>query len=160
MRRLLVLLAVPALAVALATPASAGGPVTVYHGTFDGPTVHHSCTVPEDWQTGGEDEPLVTGNWSVVFRDGKAPVVTVNMFLEGRHHIAYGGAWTDSTYEDSANWSVSAPVAGGGTVTMTLDGGELTYTVTPYHLASYYGFDCAFVDFPGSLTRVTPSPES
>ena len=67
--------------VASASPSQAA-PAQTYHGTFTGGTFYCDGTAV----TG----PIVTGNWNVNI-DPKTPAqVTLNVYYDGSHHLAFG----------------------------------------------------------------------
>ena len=85
-------------------------PAQTYHGTLTGGTFYCDGTPAAG--------PIVTGNWNVNI-DPKTPAqVTLNVFYDGGHHLAFGYnglmlvAYVDGVYVFSA---------GGGSVTATLD---------------------------------------
>ena len=61
---------------------SPAAPAQTYHGTFTGGTFYCDGTPVAG--------PIVTGNWNVNI-DPKTPAqVTLNVFYDGSHHLAFG----------------------------------------------------------------------
>lgn len=132
-------------ATALMAPAgaSAAQPMN-FSGEFDGPIVYTGCnaTMPTDDMAGG--------TWSMrVFGDTAKGQFTIT--VNGEKHVSYPypGMTVGSFSEDG--FSVSGPT-GAGPLTVTLTGGNLTYTVGDGSAGSYHYGDlvCASVSYPGT----------
>ena len=101
---------VAALSILVTASSSQAAPAQTYHGTLTGGTFFCDGTPAAG--------PIVTGNWNVNI-DPKTPAqVTLNVFYDGSHHLAFGYnalmlvSYVDGVYVFSAF---------GGPVTATLD---------------------------------------
>ena len=89
---------------------SQAAPAQTYHGTFTGGTFY--C--------GGDQVlgPTVTGNWNVIIDPNSPAQVTLNVFYNGSHHLAFGyNALMQVSYADG----VYVFTGLGDAVTATLD---------------------------------------
>jgi len=71
--------------VALLGPArlSASQPAQTYHGTFTGGTFY--CNGEES-----DFRPTVTGTWNLIIDPQTLAQLTLNVFVDGRHDVAFG----------------------------------------------------------------------
>ena len=111
-----------------------------YHGVYDGTTSRVGCTSTPASQD-------VTGTWNVRISGDKV-TATTNVFYDGRHHLAWGGAgFTLLSDPAGPGFTIESDLADGATLTMSLDeAGALTYVVAPYKL---FGYDCASLTLTG-----------
>jgi hypothetical protein len=77
--------ALAAITVALLGPArlSASQPAQTYHGTFTGSTFY--CNGEQS-----DFRPIVTGTWNLIIDSQTPAQLTLNVFVNGRHDVAFG----------------------------------------------------------------------
>ena len=93
------------------TSSSSAAPEQTYHGTFTGSTFY--CNGEES-----EFRPTVTGTWNLIIDPQTLAQLTLNVFVNGRHDVAFGNnALTLISYYDG----VYVFSAFGGFATATLD---------------------------------------
>ena len=85
MKTFLKITALAAITVALLGPArlSASQPAQTYHGTFTGSTFY--CNGEES-----DFRPTVTGTWNLIIDPQTLAQLTLNVFVDGRHDVAFG----------------------------------------------------------------------
>jgi urease alpha subunit len=142
--RRLILLVGAAIALVTAAMAPAGAQVpsaTTYHGVFTGVS-YDSCA-------GGDPAvPVVTGNWNISRLGSSAATVTVNIVINGKHHVSFGAPLAQIT-AGSSTVTVQLPTLA-GPLTIDLTGDTLTYRIAPYN---YDGLSCDAVTYTGVLVR-------
>jgi hypothetical protein len=128
--------AIPLLA-ALAVPA-VSAPTPVYRGQFTGITAEGCTPAAPGWQ--------VSGNWGFVDR-GAMATVSFTIFLDGRHHVSFGGS-----VPQSGALSVAFPT-GAGDLTVTVDpaAGEMEYAFLDGYTALDGSFFCDELIYHGSV---------
>lgn len=123
---------------AFALPSAAGAaPADNYHGTFS-----QVVYTPE---VGAPTSLDADGTWNVNIHQDVA-TATFNIFVAGKHHIAYGGPGLQVTRTNSG-WTFSFGTLA-GQLTVTLDGSTLTYDIPNYSLD---GTSYADVTYLGQL---------
>jgi hypothetical protein len=141
-RRLLVTAAALPLALLAPTSAIADTPsATTFHGVFTG----------REFANCGDNAPLpgvVSGTWNIIKRGGTDATVSINIFVDGKHHVSFGGPVKQTTVEGGATVAVGLDTEA-GPLTITLAGESLAYTIAPYNL---FGLTCKRVTYTG-LTR-------
>lgn len=140
MKRLIFVGALLASLCALVTTASASR-TTTYHGVFSGPVVYTGCTTTPP-------QAIASGTWNVALHGSTDATVTVNIFVDGKHHVAYGGTFPQLTAQDGQTFAVSIPTAAGPLV-VSLTGHTFTYEIAPY---SAFGMSCQSVVYAGTLS--------
>ena len=141
-RRLLVTAA--ALPLALLAPTSVGADTpsaTTFHGVFTG----------RDFVNCGADTPsagVVSGTWNIIKRGETDATVSINIFVNGLHHVSFGGPIQQTDVPGSI--VAVAATTQAGRLTISLTGDALTYTIPDYSL---FGLSCDRVTFMGSLGR-------
>ena len=103
MKTFLKITALAAITVALLGPArlSASQPAQTYHGTFTGSTFY--CNGEES-----DFRPTVTGTWNLIIDPQTPAQLTLNVFVNGRHDVAFGNnalmliSYVDGVYVFSA----------------------------------------------------------
>ena len=111
MKTFLKITALAAITVALLGPArlfasQPAGPAQTYHGTITGGAFYCDAKTPVSG-------PIVTGIWNVNIDPATPAQVTLNVFYNGSHHLAFGynklmlvsyvdGVYTFTGFEDSA----------------------------------------------------------
>ena len=138
-RRMLLVL-VAGLAVLLPATAAGAASTATYHGVFTGVT-WAGCTVPQTAQA--------TGTWSFA-EHGSTGTLAVNIFLDGKHHVAFGGT-LPLVQVPGADWAVRLDTAA-GTLTVSLAGDQLSYDIPDYTDPFGGGFTCEDVTYHG-VTR-------
>jgi hypothetical protein len=85
MKTFLKITALAAITVALLGPArlSASQPAQTYHGTFTGSTFY--CNGEQS-----DFRPIVTGTWNLIIDPQTPAQLTLNVFVNGRHDVAFG----------------------------------------------------------------------
>jgi len=85
MKTFLKITALAVITVALLGPArlSASQPAQTYHGTFTGSTFY--CNGEES-----DFRPTVTGTWNLIIDPQTLAQLTLNVFVDGRHDVAFG----------------------------------------------------------------------
>ena len=85
MKTFLKIAALAAITVALLGPArlSASQPAQTYHGTFTGSTFY--CNGEQS-----DFRPIVTGTWNLIIDPQTPAQLTLNVFVDGRHDVAFG----------------------------------------------------------------------
>jgi hypothetical protein len=128
--------AVPLIA-ALVTPAAAE-PTEVYRGHFTGITSEDCTPAAPDWQ--------VSGGWRFVDR-GEMATVSFTIFLDGKHHVSFGGP-----VEQSGELTVAFPT-GAGNLTVSVDpaAGEMQYAFLDGYTALDGSFTCASLVYHGTV---------
>ncbi len=103
MKTFLKITALAAITVALLGPArlSASQPAQTYHGTFTGSTFY--CNGEES-----DFRPTVSGTWNLIIDPQTPAQLTLNVFVNGRHDVAFGNnalmliSYVDGVYVFSA----------------------------------------------------------
>ena len=103
MKTFLKIAALAAITVALLGPArlSASQPAQTYHGTFTGSTFY--CNGEQS-----DFRPIVTGTWNLIIDPQTPAQLTLNVFVNGRHDVAFGNnalmliSYVDGVYVFSA----------------------------------------------------------
>ena len=122
--------------------ARASDPVTqTYHGVFT--TVDHGICTPAV-----TEEPTVTGVWQAAVHGTKSVTVTVDMFVDGKHHVSFGVP-VAQTRVDGTTFSADIPI-GSMTLTVSLVGSTFSYKLVPYDA---FGYVCDQVTYSGVLVR-------
>jgi hypothetical protein len=135
--------AAAALPLALLAPTSAAADTpstTTYHGVFTS-RVGDTCTptLPD-----GD----VSGTWNIIKRGDSDATVSINISVDGKHHVSFGGPIPQTTVDGS---TVAVKVlTQAGWLTITLTDEELKYTIPGY---KYLGLTCESVTYKGSLGR-------
>jgi hypothetical protein len=138
--RLLLSLALGAVALVAASASATAGVTTSYHGIFSGPVAYQGCT----------SQPPVTiagGRWSVVLHDRTDAVLTVNIFTNGEHHVAFGAPVPAIEPGPGDTFAVALETLAGPLV-VRLTGTTLTYRISPYDA---FGIACDSVTYFGTL---------
>ena len=121
---------------AFAAPADAATAVT-YHGTFTGVS-YTNCL-------GGTPAPAAaSGVWTISARGTSQATLTVNIFVNGSHHVSFGAPVAQTTVP-GATVAVQVPTLAGPLV-VSLTGQTLSYSITPYDLN---GLQCDSVLYTG-----------
>jgi len=90
----------------------------------------------------------VSGTWNIIKRGDIDATVSINIFVNGKHHVSFGGPIQRTDVPGS---TVVGPVTTqAGPLTISLTGEVLTYTIAPYDL---FGLNCKSVTYKGSLGR-------
>lgn len=140
MRRLtLAIAAVIALCVS-ASVAAAG--TATYHGTFSGAVLYKGCGGPPP-------TAISSGTWNVALHDSTDATVSFDIFVDGGHHVSFGGTVPQITPDKGQVFAVQFETQA-GTLTVSLSGQTLTYRIAPYNL---FGLSCASVTYSGTLDR-------
>lgn len=151
-RTMLVGIAAATLSLGVISPGVAGTSTT-YHGYYDGVTVyapyteagHGACVTTQK---------AVRGTWNVrISPDRDTATMSTNLFYDGEHHLAYGGAALDRfevLTPGADQFKIQGNVVGTDiTVTLTLtQDGVLSYVVAPYP-PELFGQDCASLTLTG-----------
>jgi hypothetical protein len=103
MKTFLKITALAAITVALLGPARlfASQPAQTYHGTFTGSTFY--CNGEQS-----DFRPIVTGTWNLIIDPQTPAQLTLNVFVNGRHDVAFGNnalmliSYVDGVYVFSA----------------------------------------------------------
>jgi hypothetical protein len=114
-------------------------PAQTYHGTLTGSTFY--CNGEES-----DFRPIVTGTWNLIIDPQTLAQLTLNVFVDGRHDVAFGNnALTLISYDDG----VYVFSAFGGFATATLD-----TSVTPARFSWHveFGVSCPDQNPFNSLT--------
>ena len=113
MQTFLKITALAAITVALLGPArlSASQPAQTYHGTFTGGTFY--CNGEES-----DFRPTVTGTWNLIIDPQTLAQLTLNVFVDGRHDVAFGN---NALILMSHDGGVYVFLAFGGVAIATLD---------------------------------------
>jgi len=90
-----------------------------------------------------------SGTWSFA-EHGSTGTLSVNITLDGRHHVAFGGTLPLVTLGQApgADWAVQLKTAA-GTLTIWLTGDVLTYQIPDYTSLDSM-FSCALVTYVGT----------
>jgi hypothetical protein len=141
MKTFLKITALAAITVALLGPArlSASQPAQTYHGTFTGSTFY--CNGEES-----DFRPTVTGTWNLTIDPQTPAQLTLNVFVNGRHDVAFGN---NALILISDADGVYVFLAFGGFATATLD-----TSVTPARFSWHvqFGVSCPDQNRFNSLT--------
>jgi hypothetical protein len=138
--------AAAALPLALLAPTSAAADTpstTTYHGVFTSREFTNCIDAP---QVG-----VVSGTWNIIKRGDTDATVSINIFVDGKHHVSFGGPIPQTDIPGSTV-AVAVPTQA-GPLTIDLTGEDLTYTISPYDL---FGLSCPLpggVTYRGSLGR-------
>ena len=130
-------------------PASAtGNPTAGYHGTFTGPVVflEDGATCP-----GAPAGAVATGRWSLKDRDGRTAILTVNIFVDGAHHVSFGTS-LPVTSVDGATFAAGPLATLAGDLRVWVAGDEFTYQITPY-TALDGSFSCDSATYTGVVSH-------
>ena len=142
-RRLSLASAVAAVtALAASAVAATGGVATAYHGTFSGPVVYQGCP------SGEPPAQTATGHWNVVLRGEADPVLSVNIFTNGAHHVSFGAPVPQIEPATTTTFALQLETQA-GTLTVRRTGSAFTYTISPY---SYQGISCEAVVYSGTVS--------
>jgi hypothetical protein len=114
MKTFLKITAFAAITVALLGPArlSASQPAQTYHGTLTGGTFYCNGKESPDLR------PTVTGTWNLIIDPQTLAQLTLNVFVDGRHDVAFGNNALILISHDDGVYVFSAF---GGFATATLD---------------------------------------
>jgi hypothetical protein len=115
-------------------------PGQTYHGTFTGSTFYCNGEETPDFR------PVVTGTWNLIIDPQTLAQLTLNVFVDGRHDVAFGNnALILISYDDG----VYVFSAFGGFATATLD-----TSVTPARFSWHveFGVSCPDQNPFNSLT--------
>ena len=141
MKTFLKITALAVITVALLGPArlSASQPAQTYHGTFTGGTFY--CNGEES-----DFRPTVTGTWNLIIDPQTLAQLTLNVFVDGRHDVAFGNNALILMSHDGGVYVFSAF---GGFAMATLD-----TRVTPARFSWHvqFGFSCPDQNRYNSLT--------
>jgi hypothetical protein len=129
------------MAVALAAPAMAGGDVATYHGVFSGAVDFKECTTPPP------ESAVASGIWNVIVRGDQA-TVSFNIFVDGAHHVSFGGPVSTIAASPGEAFAILIPT-GAGPLRVSLTGTAFTYDIQPYDLSPWGGLTCADVTYHG-----------
>jgi hypothetical protein len=140
MKRLGLLATLLASAVAVAATASAAT-TTTYHGVFSGPVVYKGCTATPP-------TAIASGTWSVALHGTTDATVTVSIFVNGEHHVSFGGTSPQVAPTKGQTFAVAIPTLA-GPLTVSLTGETFVYRIAPYDLS---GITCRSVTYSGTLT--------
>ena len=90
----------------------------------------------------------MSGTWNIIKRGDTDATVSINIFVNGKHHVSFGGPVQQTPVED-ATVAVAVPTQAGD-LTISLTGDALSYTILDYSLP---GLSCESVTYTGSLGR-------
>ena len=142
MKTFLKITALAAITVALLGPArlSASQPAQTYHGTFTGSMFYCNGEESPDFR------PTVTGTWNLIIDPQTLAQLTLNVFVDGRHDVAFGNNALILISHDDGVYVFSAF---GGFATATLD-----TSVTPARFSWHvqFGVSCPDQNPFNSLT--------
>jgi hypothetical protein len=124
----------------VAATASAA-PTTTYHGIFSGPVVYTGCTSTPP-------TAIASGTWSVALHGTTDATVTVNIFVNGEHHVSFGGTVPQVAPGNGQTFAVAIPTLA-GPLPVSLTGETFVYRIAPYDLS---GITCRSVTYSGTLT--------
>ena len=137
-RRLLATAAALPLALLAPTSAAADAPAaTTYHGVFTSRAFANCQPTP--------DAGDVSGTWNIIKRGDTNATVSINIFVDGKHHVSFGGPVLQ-THVPGSTVSVDVPTQAGPLTISLTDDGALTYEISPYNSA---GLSCPL---PGGVT--------
>jgi hypothetical protein len=136
------LAALPLLA-ALAVPAAAAAAPTVYQGQFTDIRAEGCSPSEPDWQA--------SGSWRFVDR-GAMATVSFNIFLDGRHHVAFGGALPQMEEKPMGALAAVQFPTGAGLLTVSVFNDEMTYAFTDGYTALDGSFTCESLTYVGSVS--------
>jgi hypothetical protein len=139
MKRLGIVAALIASAVAAGSTASAAT-TTTYHGTFSGPVVYKGCTTTPP-------TAIASGTWSVALHGTTDATIAVDIFVNGAHHVSFGGPFPQIAPEKKHAFAVTIPTQA-GSLTISLVGETFVYRIAPYDL---FGINCQSVTYNGTL---------
>jgi hypothetical protein len=139
MKRLGFVAALIASAVAVGSTASAAT-TTTYHGIFSGPVVYKGCTTTPP-------TAIASGTWSVALHGTTDATIAVDIFVNGAHHVSFGGTVPQIAPEKKQAFAVAIPTQAGD-LTISLVGETLVYRIAPYDL---FGISCRSVTYNGTL---------
>lgn len=140
MKRLGFVAALLASTVAMAAAASAAT-TTTYNGVFSGPVVYKGCT------TGTPATAIASGTWSVALHGTTDATIAVNIFVNGKHHVSFGGTVPQVAPAKGDTFAVAFPTDA-GPLRMSLAGETFVYRIAPYDL---FGISCRSVTYNGTL---------
>jgi hypothetical protein len=138
--------AAAALPLALLAPTSAAADTpstTTYHGVF----TSREFTNCNDAPSVG----VVSGTWNIIKRGDTDATVSINIFVNGKHHVSFGEP-AQQTPVAGSTVAVAVPTLA-GQLTISLTGDALTYAIPGYN---YLGLSCPLpggVTYMGSLGR-------
>lgn len=115
---------------------------TTYNGVFSGPVVHKGCT------TGTPSTAIASGDWSVALHGTTDAMVAINIFVNGKHHVSFGGTVPKVAPEKGQTFAVAIDTDA-GPLTMSLAGERFVYRIAPYDL---FGISCRSVTYNDTLT--------
>lgn len=140
MKRFGLVVAVLASTIGMAGAASAAT-TTTYHGLFTGPVVYQGCaTTPPT--------AIAHGTWNVALHGASDATVTVNIFVNGKHHVSFGGTVPQLAPENGQTFAVAIPTQA-GPLAISLLGNAFMYRIAPYDL---FGISCESVTYTGALS--------
>jgi hypothetical protein len=131
--------AIAALVFAATAVAAAPGVTTTFHGTFAGPVDYVGCAAPST---------VATGRWNVALHGHQDATIAINIFTNGKHHVAYGASAQQVT--QAGEMFAFRTLTGAGWLTIRLVGAEMSYTITPYQFGDLV---CGSVTYHGDLGR-------
>lgn len=141
MKRLGLVAALLAAAAVLAATASAAT-TTTYHGIFSGTVDYEGCTTAPPSAT-------ASGTWNVALHGTAVASVTVNIKVDGKHHVSFGyGKFERTTPGYAETFAVTIPTEA-GPLRVSLTGDTFEYQIAPYKL---FGLDCQSVTYNGIRT--------
>lgn len=140
--KVLGMVGVAAFAVGMVVPAQAATAASTYHGTFN--QVQYVSCVTEP------STPSVTGVWNVTILKGETATFTVNLLLDGKHHVSYGipSKYLPLTDRSGAVFSFQFDTPAGA-LEVYLANGNLTYHFPNGY--NYSGLSCADVFYTGPM---------
>lgn len=140
MKRLGLFAALLASAVVVGSTASAAT-TTTYHGVFSGAVVYKGCTTTPP-------TAIASGTWSVALHGTADATIAVDIFVNGEHHVSFGGTFPQVAPEKKQAFAVAIPTQA-GPLTISLVGEKFVYRIAPYEL---FGLDCQSVTYNGIRT--------
>ena len=140
MKRFGVIVGLVASSIAVAATASAGT-TTTYHGVFSGPVVYKGCTTTPP-------TAIASGTWSVALHGTTDATVTIDIFVNGEHHVSFGGTFPQVAPAKGQTFAVAIPTQA-GPLTVSLKGEMFTYLIAPYDL---FGIACRSVTYSGTTS--------
>lgn len=121
----------------LLVPSALAAPAEVYHGSFTSVS-HIGCASPVT------TEPVITGEWHISSSSENSAVLTVNIFVNGKHHISFGGKVARA---DVAGTDIAVQLGTlAGPLTVSVSGTAMSYTISGYN---YGGMQCDSVTYHG-----------
>ena len=135
------LVAVPLVAAVLLAATASAATTTTYHGIFSGSVVYDCTTTPPP--------AVASGTWNVALHGTAVASVTVNIKVDGKHHVSFGyGKFEQTTLADRETFAVTIPTEA-GSLRVSLTGDRFVYQIAPYNL---FGLNCQSVTYNGIRT--------